>query len=106
MQYGRTNKMIRETWDSVMNAEKNPLRNLPKIVQFQVMTYLSIMWSILFSLWTGWMILIGPSILAHVLILMVLFFTFKMFKDGNIVTHRDLYKDKDGGVRYDDIWGG
>ena len=45
--------MIRDAWDSVMNAEYNPLRNLPKTYKFQVMTYLSVMWCIIFSLWTG-----------------------------------------------------
>ena len=48
---------------------------------------------------------LGPSIVAHVLILIGLFFTLKTFTD-NKITHRDLYKDKDGGARYDDIWGG
>ena len=105
MQYGRINKMIRDAWDSVMNAEYNPLRNLPKVYKFQVMTYLSIMWCIIFSVWTGWMLILGPSIVAHVLILIGLFFTIKTFRDSKI-THRDMYKDKDGGVKYDDIWGG
>ena len=97
--------MIRDTWNSVMDAECNPLRNLPKIYKFQIMTYLSIMWCVIFSMCTGYLLILGPSIIAHVLILIGLFFTVKTFTDSR-VTHRDLYKDKDGGVRYDDIWGG
>ena len=49
---------------------------------------------------------LGPSILEHLIILVGIFFTDKVFRDSSRMTHRDLYKDKDGGVKYDDIWGG
>ena len=90
--------MIRDAWDSVMNAEYNPLRNLPKTYKFQVMTYLSVMWCMIFTVWTGWLMTLGPSIFAHLIILVGIFYTHKIFKDSTKMTHRDQYKDSDGGV--------
>lgn len=98
--------MIKEMWNSVMDANKNPLMRLPTMVRFQIMTYLAIMWCMIFTVYTGWLMTLGPSIFAHLVILVGIFFTHKIFKDSSSITHRDLYKDKDGGARYDDIWGG
>ena len=99
--------MITSMWNSVMDADKNPLMGLPKMVRFQIMTYLAIMWCMIFTVYTGWLMTLGPSIFAHLIILVGIFFTHKIFKDSSrITTHRDLYKDKDGRDRYDDIWGG
>ena len=98
--------MIKEMWNSVMDADKNPLMRLPKTVRFQLMTYLSVMWCMIFTVWTGWLMTLGPSIFAHLIILVGIFYTHKIFKDSTKMTHRDQYKDSDGGVKYDDIWGG
>ena len=52
-----------------MDEDSNPLIHLPKMIRFQLMLYLSIMWCFIFSVWTGWMVLFGPSIFIHVVIL-------------------------------------
>lgn len=98
--------MIKSLWASVMDPDHNPLMGLSKMTQFQIMTYLSVMWCMIFTVWTGWLYLLGPSAILHVLILIGIFFTHSIFKNNRPVTHRDLYKDTDGGVKYDDIWGG
>ena len=98
--------MITSMWNSVMDADKNPLMGLPKMVRFQIMTYLAVMWCMIFTVWTGWLMTLGPSIFAHLIILVGIFFTNKVFKDSRYLTHRDKYKDTDGCAKYDDIWGG
>jgi len=40
------------------------MRHLPKIVRFQLMTSLALMWSIVFSVWAGMVTLAGPSMLV------------------------------------------
>ncbi len=103
---------IREWWDVVMDEEMNPLMRLPRVVRFQIMMYLSCFWCMIFTVWTGWVLFLGPSMVAHALILIGIFFTAKVFRDAKKeqlgkMTHRDFYRDpKDGGVKYDDIWGG
>ncbi len=54
--------------------------------------------------------MIGPSMAAHSILLIGIFFTADIFrrsdKGGNL-DHRSKYKDlSDGCARYDDIWGG
>ena len=98
--------MIRDTWNSVMDADNNPLMRLPKMVRFQIMSYLAVMWCMIFTVYTGWLMTLGPSIFAHLIILVGIFFTDKVFRDSTKMTHRDQYKEVDGGVKYDDIWGG
>ena len=54
--------MIANAYAAVMNPEVNPLRQLPKMVRFQIMTSLALMWSIVFALWTGMIMWVGPSV--------------------------------------------
>lgn len=98
---------VRSLWRSVMDPDYNPLMHLPKMVRFQIMTYLSIMWCMVFTAWTGLIVTLGPSIAIHMILLIGVFFTGHIFKKYNrFQTHRDLYKDADGCAKYDDIWGG
>ena len=97
--------MLKNTWKLLMDEDTNPLIHLPKMIRFQLMLYLSIMWCFIFSIWTGWMVLFVPSIFIHAIILIGIFFTSSIFEHRK-KTHRDLYKDTDGCVRYDDLWGG
>ncbi len=64
----------------VMSPEINPLRVLPRIVRFQVMVVLAYMWSVVFSLYIGAVTLLGPSILAHTILLIGVFFTHGVFE--------------------------
>ena len=58
--------MIKQSYSLVMSTNLNPLRNLPKIVQFQFMTTLAFMWSFIFTMWVGSLSVFGPSALAHI----------------------------------------
>ena len=101
--------MIRNAYNVVMNPELNPLRGLPKIVRFQLMSALALMWSIVFSVWSGMVAWAGPSMAAHAVLLVGVYFTADVFRRAsrkNRVDHRAQYRDPgDGCARYDDLWG-
>lgn len=112
--------MAMRLYDLVMDPEQNPLRALPKMVRFQYMIVLAYMWSVIFAMYIGAIALIGPSIAAHTILLVGVFFTADIFRrsrrgvvntDFDQVRSRVLsydmqFKDPvDGGARYDDIWG-
>ncbi len=80
--------MIRESYDVIMNPSVNPLRQLPKIVRFRLMAILAFMWCAIFTIWSGWIALFGPSVFAHILILIGVFFTADIF---NRAHKRNLY---------------
>ena len=73
--------MIKNSYSVVMNPELNPLRNLPKMVSFQFMTTLAFMWSFIFTMWIGSIAFFGPSAIAHMLILIGVFFTTEIFSN-------------------------
>jgi hypothetical protein len=102
--------MFREAYSAVMNPDINPLRDLPKVVRFQLMTSLALMWSVVFSVWAGMITWVGPSMLVHSLLLIGVFFTadvFRRVRRNEPYDHRAQFRDpKDGCARYDDIWGG
>ena len=102
--------MFSRTYTLIMNPEFNGLFRLPKIVRFQLMTVLALMWSVVFSVWIGAISMIGPSMAAHAILLVGVFFTADIFRrsdKGPKLDHRSHYKDsRDGCARYDDIWGG
>lgn len=72
--------MIKESYTAVMNPEANPLKGLPKMVKFQLMTTLAFMWSFIFTMWIGSMQFFGPSAIMHTLVLIGVFFTAEIFK--------------------------
>lgn len=74
--------MIKQYYDLVMNPKQNPLRSLPKYVRFQLMTVLSIMWTTIFSVWSGLTYLFGPSVVVHMLLAMGVIFTAEIFRYG------------------------
>lgn len=72
--------MLKESYALVMSPNTNPLRSLPKIVRFQFMTTLAFMWSFIFTMWIGSLSVFGPSAIAHMLVLIGVFFTAEIFK--------------------------
>ena len=97
---------MQDQYDVVMDENKNPLQRLPKGQQFQIMTFLSIMWStvfcVAFSAWSWW----GELVIGHMAIALGIAITGLTFRAASKQSHRDLYRGKDGTARYDDIWGG
>ena len=91
---------------SVMNSDENPLKDLPSAQRFQIMTYLSVMWTTVFCLGTGAWFLYGTIILAHLAITLGIVITAWTFHSANEkLTYRDFPR-QDGSARYDDVWGG
>ena len=72
--------MIKNMYNLVMSIESNPLANLPNMVKFQLMTILSFMWSIVFTLMIGSFLVLGPTMILHVLFLIGVYFTSEIFK--------------------------
>ncbi len=72
--------MIKQYYNLVMSSDNNGLASLPKIVKFQLMTLLSFMWSIIFTLMVGSYLVLGPTLLLHVLFLIGVYFTSDVFK--------------------------
>ena len=75
--------MIKESYAVVMSANANPLKSLPKMVRFQLMTTWAFMWSFIFTMWIGSMQFFGPSAVMHTVVLIGVFFTAEIFKKAN-----------------------
>jgi hypothetical protein len=75
--------MLANAYKVVMDPSVNPLRDLPRMVSFHYMLLLSYMWSAIFALWIGYTWLMGPSLIAHSILLVGLFFTAEIFALAN-----------------------
>ena len=63
-------EFIYDSWNGVMNMDKNPLRHIPDTnTRHMVLQVLAWMWCIVFSMWVGSFLIMGASMIAHVLIL-------------------------------------
>lgn len=70
---------VSNAYAAVMDPNVNPLRRLPKVVRFQVMTSLALMWSTVFCVWMGAAQLVGWSWGAHAILLIGIYFTTDIF---------------------------
>tara|TARA_B100001057_G_C22382280_1_gene768895 strand:- start:69 stop:563 length:495 start_codon:yes stop_codon:yes gene_type:complete len=63
-------EFVYDSWNSVMNAERNPLRHIPDLhARHMVLQVLAWMWCIVFSFYVGSFFVFGVSAIAHVLVL-------------------------------------
>lgn len=91
---------------AIMDSNVNPLRALPAVQRFQIMLYLSMIWTTIFCAGAGAWLWYGELIVAHMLIVLGVLFTGLTFQSAAAQpTHRDV-PVKDGTARYDDVWGG
>jgi hypothetical protein len=72
--------MLNDAYGVVMNDDRNPLSALPKTTRFQIMTALSFMWSVVFTVSVGSYMLFGPTVIAHLVVLVGVFFTADIFR--------------------------
>lgn len=98
-----------ETYKSLMDADRNPLRHLAPIRRFQLMVYLSVMWTAIFCAAGGLWFLYGEIVIAHVLLATGVLITGQTFRQAGrdapvVATYRDRPRE-DGTARYDDVWG-
>ena len=74
-------KFIYDSWNSVMNYDKNPLKNIPDTnTRHMVMQVLAWMWCIIFSMYFGSMWVFGITAIAHVFILAAVVITVATFE--------------------------
>jgi hypothetical protein len=100
--------MVKYLYNLVMDPERNPLKVLPKMVRFQYMVILAYMWSVVFSIYLGTIAVLGPSIAAHTILLIGVFFTADIFRRARnrSLSYDELFQDPaDGTAMYDDVWG-
>jgi len=95
---------MRSMYRAVMDSDVNPLKHLPPAQRFQIMVYLSIMWTTIFCAGSGAWLWYGELIVLHVLVafgVLATGFTFR--RASRVKTYRDHPAD-DGTTRYDDVW--
>ena len=63
--------MFSTYWDVVMNPDRNPLARLPKTVRFQLMTYLALMWTVIFCASAGLFAWLPHFFIAHIALLLL-----------------------------------
>ena len=75
---------IYDTYNFFFNLKMNPLRHIPnEFTQFILMFYLSVMWTVVFTLWTGSTIYFGiGSVGGHLLVISAFFITALVFRDA------------------------
>tara|TARA_Y100001978_G_scaffold197432_1_gene208284 strand:+ start:905 stop:1261 length:357 start_codon:yes stop_codon:yes gene_type:complete len=74
-------KFIYDSWNGVMNADKNPLRHIPDTnTRHMILQVLAWMWCIAFSMWVGSFYVMGISMIGHALILAAIVVTVATFE--------------------------
>ena len=73
--------MLTTCWDAVLNEDRNPLARLPKIVRFQIMAILALMWTVVFCARAALFMWFPHFAFAHgSLLLPVIFGTSSVFR--------------------------
>ena len=78
-------EFIYDSWNGVMDAERNPLRHIPDTnTRHMVLQVLAWMWCIVFSMWVGSFWIMGISMIAHALILAAIVVTVATFETARL----------------------
>ena len=74
-------RVVENASPELFDAEKNGLQDLPKVVRFQILSILAVMWAFIFAIITAEFIHFGinvtTSIVAHILVIGGIVFTRK-----------------------------
>ena len=74
-------QFIYDSWNGVMNAKHNPLRNIQDLqVRHLALQALAWMWCIVFSMWMGSILVFGVSAAIHAILLAGIFITVGVFE--------------------------
>ena len=77
--------MLKSAWNNIMNADQNPLLNLPKTTRFQLMSVLAFMWSTIFCISAGLFTWLPEFVFGHVILLLLgIFGTGFIFRVHNV----------------------
>ena len=87
---------IYDTYNFFFNLKMNPLRYIPNaFTQYLLMFYLSVMWTVVFTLWAGNSIYYGiGSVGGHLMVLTAFFITALTFQDAEKNGHLWVQRDK------------
>jgi membrane protein YdbS with pleckstrin-like domain len=73
-----------DAYNYIMDHNRNPLRHIPDpVARLWIMTVLAWMWCIAFGITIGSVVFMGISMVAHVAILFMVFFTASVFYDAD-----------------------
>ena len=74
-------KYIYDIWESIMNHDRNPLKNIPHTnTRHMIMQVLAWMWCIAFSSYFSSMWIFGVTAIAHIIILAAIAITVATFE--------------------------
>ena len=74
---------IYEFYNYIFDSSKNPLRHIPDPTsRMFIMTILAFMWSGAFAVYLGSIIYFGISVAAHIVLILMFFFTVAIFYDA------------------------
>ena len=74
-------QFVYDSWNSVMNAERNPLRHIPDLqTRHMILQILAWMWATTFALWMGSMWAFGISTIAHLIVIAAIVVTVSTFE--------------------------
>ena len=74
-------KILSDVYNVIMNANVNPLRNIPDMsTRFTILCYLSLIWSIAFATFFGSIVVFGITAVAHIAILVAIGITVVTFE--------------------------
>ncbi|MEP6967524.1 MAG: hypothetical protein ABI906_05545 [Pseudomonadota bacterium] len=75
--------MLKSVWNSIMDPDRNALLRMPKIVRFQLMIVLSVVWSAIFCVSASILVWFPGYVLAHVALLLIgIFGTSWLFRNA------------------------
>ena len=74
-------QFVYDSWNSVMDMDKNPLRHIPDLqTRHMVLQILAWIWATTFSLWVGSIYAFGVSTIAHLVIIAAIVVTVGTFE--------------------------
>ena len=74
---------IYDAYQYIFDSSKNPLRHIPDPTsRMFIMTILAFMWSGAFAVYLGSIIYFGVSVAAHIVLILMFFFTVAVFYDA------------------------
>ena len=101
-------KFIHDSWEGIMNMDKNPLRHIPDLqVRHLTLQILAWMWCITFSLLVGSWTVFGYTAVAHfvfILAIIITVATFKAAEKRKFYHPGGQFKYEETAGKYEDIW--
>ena len=101
-------QFIYDSWNGVMDMDKNPLRHIPDLqVRHLAIQLLAWMWCICFSLYFGSFVVFGFTAVAHIILIIAIVVTVAVFKNEEkrkYYHHDGTFKYEETAGKYEDIW--